>query len=126
MKSSMAPLQQGTERRRTPAAQSAAGVRSRPSIKPSRRAPFLRLLLFYAVIVGIAMVKTAYDLYTDQFEWKRDAYEYEFGKNPFDVVSGTDTIRKAIEAGASLDEITAAWEPRASEFAEVRKGDLLY
>lgn len=81
---------------------------------------------FTPVVVGIAMVKTAYDLYTDQFEWKRDAYEYEFGKNPFDVVSGTDTIRKQIEAGSSLKAITDSWEPRASEFAEVRKEFLLY
>lgn len=81
---------------------------------------------FTPVIVGIAMVKTAYDLYTDQFEWKRDAYEYEFGKNPFDVVAGTDTIRKAIEAGAELKEIEAAWEPRFSEFVKVRKDFLLY
>jgi uncharacterized protein YbbC (DUF1343 family) len=78
------------------------------------------------VIVGIAMVKTAYDLYTDQFEWKRDAYEYEFGKNPFDVVSGTDTIRKAIEAGTELKEIERSWEPRFSEFVKVRKEFLLY
>ncbi len=81
---------------------------------------------FTPVVVGVAMVKTAYDLYTDQFEWKRDAYEYEFGKNPFDVVSGTDTIRKHIEAGTSLDEITAAWEPRFSEFQKIREGFLLY
>jgi len=81
---------------------------------------------FTPVVVGIAMVKTAYDLYQDKFEWKRDAYEYEFGKNPFDVVSGTDTIRKAIEVGASIEEITAAWEPRSSEFKEVRKEFLLY
>ena len=81
---------------------------------------------FTPVVVGIAMVKTAYDLYTDQFEWKRDAYEYEFDKNPFDVVSGTNTIRKAIEAGASLDEMQEAWMPRANEFAKVRSEYLLY
>ena len=81
---------------------------------------------FTPVVVGVAMVKTAYDLYPEEFEWKRDAYEYEFGKNPFDVVSGTDTIRKQIEAGDSLENITASWEPRASEFAEARKEFLLY
>ncbi len=81
---------------------------------------------FTPVIVGVAMVKTAYDLYPGQFEWKRDAYEYEFDKNPFDVVSGTDTIRKAIEAGESLNDIENAWMPRAKEFAEVRKQFLLY
>jgi uncharacterized protein YbbC (DUF1343 family) len=81
---------------------------------------------FTPVAVGIAMVKTAYDLYTDKFQWKQDAYEYEFGKNPFDVVSGTDTIRKQIEAGTPLEEITASWEPRSSEFAKLRKEVLLY
>jgi hypothetical protein len=60
MKSSMAPPQQGTERRRTPVAQTPAGVRPRQPIKPSRRAPFLRLLLFYAVIVGIAVAAVRY------------------------------------------------------------------
>ena len=65
-------------------------------------------------------------MYPDHFQWRQNEYEYEFGKNAFDIVSGTDKIRKAFETGASLDEIKAAWEPRASEFAEVRKEFLLY
>ena len=81
---------------------------------------------FTPVIVGIAMVKTAYDLYPDQFEWKRDAYEYEFGKNPFDVVAGTDSIRKAIEAGMSLKEMQESWMVRFNEFVSVRSELLLY
>ncbi|MEO7539645.1 MAG: DUF1343 domain-containing protein, partial [Pyrinomonadaceae bacterium] len=43
---------------------------------------------FTPVLAGLAMVKTAYDLYTDKFQWKQSAYEYVFDKNPFDVVSG--------------------------------------
>src|SRR5687768_14835116 len=81
---------------------------------------------FTPVVVGLAMVKTAYDLYPGKFEWKRDAYEYEFEKNPFDVVSGTDKIRKAIEAGLSLKEMEDSWAQRSREFAEVRKEFLLY
>ncbi len=81
---------------------------------------------FKPVIVGIAMIKTAYDLYTDKFEWKRDAYEYVFDKNPFDVVSGTDKIRKAIEAGVSLKQIEDGWAKESKEFGELRKKFLLY
>jgi uncharacterized protein YbbC (DUF1343 family) len=81
---------------------------------------------FTPVIVGIAMVKTAYDMYPDHFQWRQNEYEYEFGKNAFDIVSGTDKIRKALEAGVELKEIEAAWMPRASEFSEVRKKFLLY
>ena len=81
---------------------------------------------FTPVIVGVAMIKTAYDMYSDKFEWKRDAYEYEFGKNPFDVVCGTDKLRKAIEAGEPLKDIENAWMGRLDEFKQIRESFLLY
>ena len=81
---------------------------------------------FTPVIVGIAMVKTAYDLYTDKFQWKQEAYEYVFDKNPFDVVSGTDRIRKQIEAGASLKAIQDSWTDDLADFQNVRARSLLY
>ena len=58
---------------------------------------------FTPVIVGIAMVKTAFDMYPEKFQWRQNAYEYVFDKNPFDVVCGTDKIRKQIESGV-LDQ----------------------
>ncbi len=81
---------------------------------------------FTPVIVGIAMVKTAYDLYTEQFQWKQSAYEYVFDKNPFDVVSGTNKIRKQIGAGVSLAEIEAEWQRDLLIFKELREQFLLY
>ncbi len=81
---------------------------------------------FTPVIVGIAMIKTAYDMYTDKFEWKRDAYEYVFDVNPFDVVCGTDKIRKQIEGGVSLAQIEADWAAGEAAFGEARKPYLLY
>jgi len=81
---------------------------------------------FTPVIVGMAMVKTGHDLYPDQFQWKQDDYEYEFGKNPFDVVSGTNKIRKAIESGKHLSEIEAGWQVPLKEFRNSRKKFLLY
>ena len=50
--------QQVPERRTTPDTQ-AQRAHSR-SARPARRAPFLRLLLFYAVIVGVAMAALEY------------------------------------------------------------------
>lgn len=81
---------------------------------------------FTPVIVGIAMIKTAYDIYTDKFEWKRDPYEYVFDINPFDVVCGTDKVRMAIETGVSLSKIEDSWAKGLKEFAEVRRPFLLY
>lgn len=81
---------------------------------------------FTPVIVGIAMIKTAYDLYTEHFQWKQTAYEYVFDKNPFDVISGTDTIRKQIEGGVSLNEIEDGWVKELKDFGDARKSYLLY
>jgi len=81
---------------------------------------------FTPVIVGVAMIKAAYDLYKDGFEWKREAYEYVFDKNPFDVVCGTDKIRKAIESGGSVEDIRDSWNAGLREFGEIRAKYLLY
>jgi len=81
---------------------------------------------FTPVIVGIAMVKTAYEMYPDKFQWRQNAYEYVFDKNPFDVVCGTDKIRKAIEERVSLRGIEDSWTEELAEFNQVRSGFLLY
>jgi uncharacterized protein YbbC (DUF1343 family) len=82
--------------------------------------------VFKPVKTGVAMVKTAFDLYGDDFRWKEPPYEYVFDKNPFDVISGTDKIRKAFENNVELDEIVESWQPRLKEFLEVREQYLLY
>ncbi len=82
--------------------------------------------IFRPVIVGVAMVKTVYDMYPEQFQWRQNAYEYVFDQNPMDVVSGTDKIRKAIEAGASLNEIEDSWTVGLADFAKAREPYLLY
>ena len=81
---------------------------------------------FTPVIVGIAMVKTVYDMYTDKFQWRQNSYEYVFDKNPMDVICGTDKIRKQIESGVSLNEIETAWADGLAKFSEARKKYLLY
>lgn len=81
---------------------------------------------FTPVVLGIAMVKTARDMYPDHFLWRQNDYEYEFGRNPFDIVCGTNKIRTALESGASVRDIEAAWQPGLNEFIEARKDYLLY
>jgi len=81
---------------------------------------------FLPAIAGIAVVKTAFDLYGDDFKWKQPPYEYEYEKNPFDVISGTSRIREAIERGDSLESIQESWHAPLAEFANTRGRFLLY
>lgn len=81
---------------------------------------------FTPVIVGIAMVKTAHDMYPDDFQWRQNEYEYEFGKNAFDVVSGSSTLRELIETGGSMENIRSAATRGLEEFKNLRANYLLY
>src|SRR6266850_4508309 len=81
---------------------------------------------FEPVVVGIAMVKTAFDMYREDFLWKNTPYEYVYDKNPFDVISGTNKIREAIEKGSGLNEIQDRWKGPLAEFRAVREKYLLY
>ncbi len=81
---------------------------------------------FEPVLAGVAMVKVAYQLYSDSFRWKQPPYEYVYDRNPFDVISGTAKLRKAIEEGVSLEAIEESWQEPLAEFKEVRQRYLLY
>ncbi len=82
--------------------------------------------VFEPVIAGVAVVKTAFDIYGEQFRWKDPPYEYVFDRNPFDVISGTSKLREAIERGDPLAEIQTSWEQPLQTFMGVRKQFLLY
>lgn len=81
---------------------------------------------FEPVIAGVAMVKTAYDMYGEHFRWKEPPYEYVYDRNPFDVIAGTDRLRTEIEGGVSLDSIEASWKEPVRNFKAMREHFLLY
>jgi uncharacterized protein YbbC (DUF1343 family) len=81
---------------------------------------------FEPVITGIAIVKTIYDLYTNDFKWKNPPYEYVYDLNPFDVISGTAKIRNFIETEADLNTIKQSWEKDVKDFQALREKYFLY
>jgi uncharacterized protein YbbC (DUF1343 family) len=81
---------------------------------------------FEPVVTGIGMVKTAFDLYRDEFLWKEPPYEYVYDRNPFDVIAGTSSIREALERGDTLRDIQASWSAGLEEFKKVREPYLIY
>jgi uncharacterized protein YbbC (DUF1343 family) len=82
--------------------------------------------VFEPVIAGVAMVKVAYDMYQGDFRWKEPPYEYEYERNPFDVIAGTTKTREAIEKGSSVRAIEESWKANLNEFLKVRERYLLY
>jgi uncharacterized protein YbbC (DUF1343 family) len=81
---------------------------------------------FKPVITGVAVMKAAIDLYNDKFEWKQPPYEYIYDKLPIDVIAGTDNLRKGLENGQSLENLSEAWEQDETNFRALRNDYLLY
>ncbi|HSG46404.1 MAG TPA: DUF1343 domain-containing protein [Longimicrobiales bacterium] len=60
-------------------------------------------------------------------EARRQAGErWEWREAHFDRLAGTDALRRAVEAGATLEEAVAGWEAQAAAFRDLRRPYLLY
>jgi uncharacterized protein YbbC (DUF1343 family) len=81
---------------------------------------------FRPVITGIALAGKLFDLYEEEFLWKEPPYEYEYDRNPFDVIAGTLELRSALEGRMGSADIAASWQPDEEVFRDRRSGYLLY
>lgn len=82
--------------------------------------------VFEPVLTGLALLKTIFDLYPNDFNWKQTAYEYVFDRNPFDVIDGSLKTRKFIEQKKNIKELKSSWSEDEKTFFERRKKYLLY
>ncbi len=75
---------------------------------------------------GIHLLHTIATEFPQGFAWKKPPYEYEHTRMPIDLIAGTATLRKAIEAGKSLLELESRAALDVAAFKKLRKPYLLY
>lgn len=73
---------------------------------------------FDAIKAAVAMLITAKSLYPGVFAWRPD--------NWIDKLSGSDRLRRMIDAQAGLDEIVGAWQQELQQFRRTRLPYLRY
>jgi len=74
--------------------------------------------------IALAIVKYSRELHPDSFRWNAPPYEYEENKLPFDIIAGTDRLRKMMNK--ELKDICKSWQKELTEFKIMRKKHLLY
>ncbi len=74
------------------------------------------------VELGIHLLHACMSLQSDGFAWR----QRESGEHVIDMLAGTDTLRRRLDAGANPSEIIATWRHDAAEFAVRRRPYLLY
>lgn len=61
-----------------------------------------------------------------RFAWRDPPYEYEQVKRPFDILCGTDEVRRSLESGASPRRLAPGWKRARAAFGRRRATHLLY
>lgn len=82
---------------------------------------------FRPVDAAIALLCAFRDAIPDRtMPWRPPPYEYERDKMPIDILSGSDGLRRAVDAGASPLEISVTCRLDARSFDGLRAPSLLY
>lgn len=81
---------------------------------------------FRPVLTGIAVTQAAFELGGKAFQWREDAYEFVKDIPAFDLLAGTDQVRKGIEQGWPLERIVEGFDAQANDFVKRRARALLY
>ena len=81
---------------------------------------------FRPVRTGIAIFKALHDLHPRQFAWRADAYEFVEDVPAFDLLCGTDRVRKGIVEGWNLDRLLDGFDEDLQMFLPERRQHLLY
>ncbi len=75
---------------------------------------------------SLCLLQDTMSLYPDAFSWREPPYEYEYEKLPIDLILGDDSVRRALEEGADLCELTASWDSHLNSFEALRQQFFLY
>ncbi len=79
--------------------------------------PIFATLHFLSVVIG---------LYRDEFSWYKESYEFVHDRLAFDIISGNENIRHALEDNIDPREIEKGWEEEIGEFRDHMKNFFIY
>jgi len=81
---------------------------------------------FKSFLTYLLLIQRTRELFPKGFAWREPPYEYETEKLPFDILCGTDAIRKVIENELPLRPLEKDWARDTAQFRAERKDFLLY
>jgi uncharacterized protein YbbC (DUF1343 family) len=79
-----------------------------------------------SVEVALGILRAAADLAPQAFAWRSPPYEYEFERQPIDLLYGSAALREGIDRGATPAQLLAGVDAELAEFAARARPYLLY
>jgi len=81
---------------------------------------------FKPFLTAVALTQAIYNLHRDKFKFLKGVYEFNDKHPAFDLLAGSDVIRKMIFNNEKLSEIEATWKNDEREFLDLKKKYHLY
>ncbi len=81
---------------------------------------------FRPVLTGVALIAMLRRFDPVTFAWRQPPYEYEREKRPFDILAGSDLLRRQVEADMPAAAIAETWRDDEEAFLRTRQPFLLY
>ncbi len=81
---------------------------------------------FMPYITTLRLLQAVISHHGDRFQWKRPPYEYEFERQPIDLIIGDQKIRRRIENLDDIDQIEKSWLEDLKTFTEASQRFYLY
>jgi uncharacterized protein YbbC (DUF1343 family) len=75
---------------------------------------------------SLSVLKAVMEIHPHDFEWTQPPYEYEFKKKPIDLIMGSVSLRRDLEAGGLPPLIRESWIPEIESHIRWRVPFLLY
>ncbi len=82
--------------------------------------------VFLPLRTGVAIFHAIRQLHPKEFAWRADAYEFVEDIPAFDLLCGTDAVRRGMEEGAPLDRLFDGFDQERQAFLPERQRHLLY
>jgi uncharacterized protein YbbC (DUF1343 family) len=81
---------------------------------------------FRPYLTGVAILRALRALAGEAFQWRTEKYEFISHRPAIDLLTGGDTIRLGVDAGASLADLRATWQDAENAFEDRRRPYLMY
>jgi uncharacterized protein YbbC (DUF1343 family) len=81
---------------------------------------------FRPFLTGLAVVQACFELGGEAFAWRADAYEFVEDIPAFDLLCGTDQVRRGIEAGRPLERLVEGFDQALRAFETLRQRHAFY
>jgi uncharacterized protein YbbC (DUF1343 family) len=76
--------------------------------------------------LGLALLQALCHGHKNEFEWLPPPYEYEWNKQPIDILFGDGTLRQRLEDGEDLSRLEASWTLELEAYKERAARCFLY